>query len=258
MWFSYAGYALVALLCYWAFAGYSLALLPQDLIGMFAMFLPLLVMAWVLRTTRALNLAMELGFATLLAIILLKTLGAGPSSLQEWLNALQARMQAMGMTEAQLLAMSSGQSLEQAARGLMLGWPFAFLLMQFAILLLARWWQAVVYYPGGFQTEFHQLRLHKAVALALAIVLLVLSFTGAKQIVVVQLATSAMLLLAIPGLAFTHWFVKFKGLNRWWLLLVYMAIFGTSFAAMPLLAMLAVLDSGLNLRLRLQKPQTKR
>ncbi len=256
-WFSVVAYVLVAVTCYWAFSGYNFVLLQQDLAGFLAMFLPLLLMVLALRTMRALNLSLALGFACLVVIILLQTLVHGQPSLQAWIEVFNCRLQLMGMTQEQLLAMTAAQNFEQAIRGLMLGWPFAFMLMQVGILFMARWWQAALYNRGGFQAEFHQLRLHKPLALVLAFVLILLGVIGTQSPVIVQLAGVGLLLLAIPGLAFVHWYVKFKQLSRVWLLAVYALLLISSFAAMPLLAMIAMLDSGLNLRLRLNKPKVK-
>ncbi len=252
-WLPSVGFVLVSLASYLGFSGYSIEFAWTDWLGVVAMFLPLWVMAWSLRTTRALSFALELGFAALVLCLLLQVLIFGQPNVQTWVDFFRCRLAAVGLSETDLVPMLSGQSFEQAVRGMMLGWPFAFFSLQIGLLMLARWWQAKLYYPGGFQTEFHQMRLHKPVALGMAFILLVLSVIGIQQPVLIQFATVGLLLLLVPGLGFVHWYLKFKAFSRWWLLLVYGILFVSSFAALPALAMIAVVDSGLDLRVKLSK-----
>jgi len=47
--------------------------------------------------------------------------------------------------------------------------------MSICLLMLARWWQAVLYNPGGFQQEFHQFKLQPAIAMMLMVLFLAAS-----------------------------------------------------------------------------------
>lgn len=246
-----AAYFIVGFLAYYAFGGYSFALIGKDISGVLVMFVPLWVMAVLLRQWRSLSIALVAGTFTMMFFVLSFDLMNGTSTFDEWLAFFDYRVEASGVSQADVLAATSGQSFEQAARMIMLGWPFALMTMEMGVLLLARWGQARLYYPGGFQRDFHALRLPKWVALVMGALLLATSFATIDMVLLVHVGLLAMALLAIAGLGFIHWYVAFKRYNLLWLVGVYGLIIGTSMAVLPLLAVVALLDSGLNFRQRL-------
>lgn len=115
-------------------------------------------------------------------------------------------------------------------------------------LLLARWCQALLYNPGGFQQEFHQLRLAPVQALICAL--------GAGYCLMQPAGYQAWaslfsLPLLVAGIALVHAIVKARKLGNGWLVALYV---GLVFMA-PLsaaLAGLALIDTWLNLRGRLK------
>jgi hypothetical protein len=116
-----------------------------------------------------------------------------------------------------------------------------------ACLVLARWWQSALYNPGGFQTEFHQLRLP-------------LWLTGTLALAVFGLSsitdmTQWLFVLSIPllfaGLALVHGLVEQLKLGRAWLIATYLGLLLSSAVVFTLLALLATLDSVFKLRQRL-------
>lgn len=114
-------------------------------------------------------------------------------------------------------------------------------------LLLARWWQAMLYNPGGFQEEFHQLRLTPIVAVSCLGLGLYHYSTGGDS---VSWGTVFFMPLVIAGIALVHCMVKQRGLGSHWLVIFY--IFMLLVGPMRgMIAVLAVLDSLLNLRGRL-------
>ncbi len=85
-------------------------------------------------------------------------------------------------------------------------------------LLLARYWQASLYNPGGFREEFHGLRLGPQLSTALGLGLLGVSLLG------VEYRPWALLLavpLSVAGLAFIHARAARRGLGFGWLSLFY-------------------------------------
>lgn len=113
-------------------------------------------------------------------------------------------------------------------------------------LLLARWWQALLYNPGGFRSEFHALRLSPTLAAALVLGMLLLGASGAW--------TNWMLVLQVPltfaGIALVHAAVDRYQLRTGWLVLFY----GLWVLLMPmrwLVQLLAVIDSFIDVRKRL-------
>lgn len=113
--------------------------------------------------------------------------------------------------------------------------------------VLARWWQAVLFNPGGFQTEFHQLRLPLWLTGTLAFAVFGLnSYTDMAQWVFMF---SIPLLFA--GFALVHGLVEQLKLGRIWLIAIYLGLLLTNGLVFILLALLATLDSAFNLRQRL-------
>ena len=107
--------------------------------------------------------------------------------------------------------------------GLMTGATAAVISLVLAVsLLLGRWWQALLYNPGGFRREFHGLRLGRA-ASGLTVGLLVggAAVAGSAGAVASELAVVAMTLHMLQGLAVLHGVVGTAGLHGGWLAAVY-------------------------------------
>jgi len=107
-------------------------------------------------------------------------------------------------------------------------------------LMLARYWQALLFNPGGFSREFHALRLPRSVAFSLfALMLLIpaLSTTGA---VLVPLCSVPLL---FAGLALVHGKLAGKAGGKFWLVGLYLSLLLFMQLAYPLLLVLALSDS---------------
>lgn len=116
-------------------------------------------------------------------------------------------------------------------------------------LVLARWWQSELYNPGGFQKEFHQVRLSPAVSvpvLALLVVCMVFSETLGRWIPLLTVP------MTVAGLALLHWTVKYKEMSPNWLIAAYVTVIFLSQLALPMLLTAALMDSWLNIRERIQ------
>ncbi|MFK7975928.1 MAG: hypothetical protein AB8C02_07310 [Halioglobus sp.] len=117
-------------------------------------------------------------------------------------------------------------------------------------LLLARYWQASLYNPGGFGEEFRALRYPVGVT-----ALLVLSAFGLGSLGV-EYRTWAMILvipLSFAGLALVHARVAAKGQGTGWLAWFYIA-WGLLDPVKLAVVMFAVLDSWMNFRARWSEP----
>lgn len=122
------------------------------------------------------------------------------------------------------------------------------MIMSICLLMLARWWQAVLYNPGGFQQEFHQLRLQPSIALLLMVLLLLASFgTTALAGWIFYLWVP----LFFAGLALVHGLVGLKKLSRLWLVAFYVLLLSPMLA--QLLAVAAVIDSWYDFRSRIRQ-----
>ena len=115
-------------------------------------------------------------------------------------------------------------------------------------LLLARWWQALLYNPGGFQAEFHRLRLAPQLTVLLIALGLALSLMGPDYRF---WAVIFALPLVFSGFALMHGLAAQRQLKSSWLGLLY----GSWLMLTPvraLVLLLAVADSWLDFRSRLQ------
>ena len=124
-----------------------------------------------------------------------------------------------------------------------------YMFLSIVLLMLSRWMQAAVFNPGGFQKEFHGLRVEQKVALILVGSMMLANFG-------ILIPQAWMLYLVLPlmfsGLALVHAVVAAKKLSSLWLAVLYALI------VLPLIAnmivLLALLDSWYDFRTRLQKP----
>jgi len=167
---------------------------------------------------------------------------------QEMLDQLQAKQVVPEMDAQQAKQWLASFTLGAAIVGL--AWMSVF------SLFLARSWQAQLFNPGGFQQEFHNLRVPVSLLPILgALAALLLLATDVPAMLVLALAGMPLILSA---LGLIHYIVKLKQMNSGWLVALY------GFAAVtlggplvvPLLAF-AVLDSVLDLRRRIQPPPAR-
>ncbi|ANF58576.1 hypothetical protein [Halotalea alkalilenta] len=123
------------------------------------------------------------------------------------------------------------------------------LLASVACLALARSWQAGLYNPGGFRSEFHQLRLRPAELGVVIAIALVGGLLGAPAALLV-----AWVPLLVSGIALVHGLLGIKGMNGLWLVGFY-ALLLTTWPAIVIVLLLALIDSFANFRGRLAGSQ---
>lgn len=116
-------------------------------------------------------------------------------------------------------------------------------------LMLARWWQAGIYNPGGFQKEFHSFKIEAKVAVILLAVLLAGQFMSKSSQIWSDLAA---LPLLITGIALVHFAVKLLDQGRQWLAFLYVGIILAGKPVTVILLVLGLTDSLIDLRSRLE------
>lgn len=116
------------------------------------------------------------------------------------------------------------------------------------LLMMARWWQALLYNPGGFQQEFHQFRLQPRAAMLLAIMFVLASF---GITVLAGWIMYFMVPLLFAGLALVHGLIGLKKLSGLWLIAFYMLLLNPLLA--QLLTVAALVDSWADFRGRVKR-----
>nr|WP_297460775.1 hypothetical protein [uncultured Halomonas sp.] len=123
------------------------------------------------------------------------------------------------------------------------------LLAAIACLALARSWQAGLYNPGGFRSEFHALRLggkELAVLAGLGLLGMALSMPA--------LAMLAWVPLLVGGVALVHGFIGLKGMNGLWLVAFYVLLL-TTWPMILIVLLLGFIDTFADFRGRLARSQ---
>ncbi|WP_461482011.1 hypothetical protein [Porticoccus sp.] len=114
-------------------------------------------------------------------------------------------------------------------------------------LVLGRWWQAILYNPGGFREEFHRLRFDSRVGVALLVGVAVCYLSPHEY-------SSWAGLLGLPlllgGIALVHHTVAFYQIGTHWLVIFYVGLLMIGPMSLILVG-LGSLDSILNIRARL-------
>ena len=129
----------------------------------------------------------------------------------------------------------------------------AVMLQLFSVLalMLARYWQAALYNPGGFGREFRELKLPRVVMLVLVAAMVLGPFIGPQFIV---LASASSLVLVLAGIALMHGLVAQGRLAGFWLVGMYVTLPLIMQLIYPLLVVLAIVDSLIDFRGRKSPP----
>jgi len=114
--------------------------------------------------------------------------------------------------------------------------------------LIARWWQAMLYNEGGFRTEFHAIRMSPMQALGMIAAAAALGALGPEFKL---WSWMPLVPLLFAGLGLVHGIVAASG-RRGWLGLFYAAMLILP-PVKQLLVVLAVTDSWMDFRLRLRR-----
>jgi uncharacterized protein YybS (DUF2232 family) len=148
------------------------------------------------------------------------------------------------------MAKSFGDNLEVVIRQTMnASMAGTYLLTGVGMTMLARSWQAGLYNPGGFRTEFHALRLSPVIAVICVAIMVGGSLIGLNPML---MGWAGGLPLIMAGLGLVHGAVGRKGLSVQWLVLFYMALVFLGPSLMIVLLVLAFVDSWLDIRGRMK------
>ena len=115
-------------------------------------------------------------------------------------------------------------------------------------LILGRYWQALLYNPGGFGREFRSIRIPVGPAMLLLALMVVGPYFGSQATLLVLFCSVP---LVFSGLALIHGLVAQKRLARFWLVGMYVTMLVFMQLIYPLLVVLAIVDGLIDFRGRL-------
>ncbi len=121
-----------------------------------------------------------------------------------------------------------------------------------ASMLFARWWQALLYNPGGFRQEFYELRQNRVAALTVLVILLVSKLgMGKISAMAGDIMIIAVMVYSVVGLALVHALVARTVKHVGFLVAVYVLLFIIPPHVMLALASAGFADSWMDFRRRL-------
>ena len=115
-------------------------------------------------------------------------------------------------------------------------------------LIVGRYWQALLYNPGGFGREFRAIRIPLGPAMLLLACMLLGPNFGTQMAMLTPLCSVP---LVFAGLALIHGLVAEKRLAKFWLVGLYVTLLLFMQLIYPLLVVLAIVDSLIDFRGRL-------
>jgi len=141
-------------------------------------------------------------------------------------------------------------TLDGAFRSLMIAsFAASFYGMAVASVFLARSWQSRLFNPGGWQEEFHQMRLSPRFIIGIALIVMIAPSLNIEPALVMMITAIPLL---VCGLALVHGVIGKKKLGGQWIFGLYVSAFILFPTVLILLVVLALLDSLVNFRSRIQ------
>ncbi len=222
---------------------------------MLMLWLPVWILGALLRSTRSLDLVVQLalGFGLLLIGAFYLQLGEPQA---QWAEIL--RPVAEGFKDTQVFDADQSQAFVQVMAAWMNGiFAAAFYSQLLLALLLARNWQSQLFNPGGFQEEFHALRASRVLGIAALPLLGFILFQGADAPGLIRdIGFLVTPLFFFQGLAVVHSVVARAGMHMGWLIAFYMLLVIAMPYAEILVALIGLADVFTDFRGRV-KPAAK-
>lgn len=123
-----------------------------------------------------------------------------------------------------------------------------------ASLYIARWWQSLLYHPGGFGEEFRQLRfgiIFAVVGLVLTALALIVK-SGLLGQIFIGMASVVAVLFMFQGLAIAHYVAAVRKLKGVWLYMLYVMMMVLMPYELFLIALIGLSDNWANYRMRIK------
>ncbi len=220
------------------------------------LWIPVWLVAVVLRETRSLAMAMLALSALAMVGILLVFVWFGDPS-QWWLERLQGLINSLAEQPGLQIDTGSLMSFAEQVAPFMTGSLAAGLsFAALTCLMLGRWWQSLLVKPGALRKEFYALRLNSMLSLlAVAIVALATLKFGGVSALALQWSLVVMVPFLFVGLAVVHATLANLKAGRLWLVAIYI-LMSLLPQVMMLVVVIGILDPWLDLRRRTEKSET--
>lgn len=234
-----------------SFSSLDGGLVQVYVIAMVLMSIPVLIASLILRATRSLDLTLIVIAGMIAFLVVVANIIIGDAT--SWWRAVLGSVLEPALNEAQVPLEQMDQMLNDTAR-MMTGLIAAVLLYSTMInLSLARWFQAMLYNPGGFQSEFHALYFDRRVAVAAAVIGAVGMVFAGQGGIPQDLMILVVALFSIHGLALVHGLVGLTNMGRGWLVALYIGMLLVPPHLAMILAMIGYIDSWSDIRGRVRK-----
>lgn len=211
--------------------------------------LPIFGISLVLGYTRSLALSL-LAAGGLGIVLVLGTYMVLPDPALWWQEMIEPFMASLEQQPGWQLDQTETQSLVVSLSGMMTGLIAAgFSLNVMLGLLIGRAWQAKLYNPNGFASEFTQLKLGKPAAVLTTIFMVVTVSPMVESLPILQDCLFVMLtVFVLQGLSVIHAVVRQQQKHIFWLVAVYLLLIVILPQMMVILAIIGVLEQWFNFR----------
>jgi uncharacterized protein YybS (DUF2232 family) len=216
------------------------------------LWLPVLILAELLRRTVSLSVTIGLGGGmTVLYIALVYLVGGDP--VPAWTAQLTQIFEALVGIE-QTKSAEIQEFISRLAPMMTGGQAMSVLGFAIMSLFIGRWWQARLYNPGGFRQEFHSLRLGRWFAWPALVILLGMSLAlygkgGLLGQMSLEMSMVVLSLYLLQGMAVAHGVVGQTKANVGWLVALYVLMMVPQ--VLVLVVITGLFDSWLDIRSRL-------
>tara|TARA_R110002050_G_scaffold57423_1_gene128830 strand:+ start:42781 stop:43698 length:918 start_codon:yes stop_codon:yes gene_type:complete len=211
--------------------------------------LPIFGISWVLGYTR--SLAMSLLAATGLGIVVVfGTHIVLPDPVLWWQQLIQPLAETLAQQPGWQFDQAQTQAIILNLSGMMTGLMAAGLSLNIILgLLIGRSWQAKLYNPGGFASEFQQLRLGKSLAILTIVMMIVTALPLGDSVTILRSCLPVLLVVfTLQGLSVVHAVVKQQQRQSFWLVAVYVLLLVMMPQMAVLLTIIGVLEQWFNFR----------
>lgn len=225
------------------------------IVGLFLVtsWLPIFGVSWVLGQTRSLAMSL-LATAGLGILVVLAAYLILPDQALWWRQSIEPFITSLAQQPGWRFDKAQTQTLITNLPGMMTSLMAAGLTLNIMLgLLIGRSWQAKLYNPGGFASEFRQLQLGKSAAILTIAIMAVTALPLGDGVAILRSCLPVLLVVfALQGLSVVHAIVKQQKRHTFWLVAIYILLLVMLPQMTVLLTMIGVLEQWFNFR-RLSK-----